>query len=78
MEAAVAKFEPKQAALRLEEEIREAVLGTVGSAVGELALLSGCSPPDLKVHQTCRCTAAGKSVKWVQSPTIQGRGAGQC
>ena len=32
--AAVARFEPNAAAALLEEEIREAIVGTVGSAVG--------------------------------------------
>lgn len=39
--AAVAKFEPKAAAALLEEEIREAVVGTVGTAVG----MASASPP---------------------------------
>ena len=30
----VADFQPQEAAARLEEEIREAVLGTVGTAAG--------------------------------------------
>ena len=46
--AAVAKFEPKAAAGLLEEEIREAVVGSVGSAVGEItrqrhSYCTGCS-----------------------------------
>ena len=32
--AAVARFEPRAAALLLEEEIREAVIGTAGAALG--------------------------------------------
>lgn len=32
--AAVARFEPRAAALLLEEEVREAVIGTAGAALG--------------------------------------------
>lgn len=32
--ALVAQFEPRAAALVLEEEVREAVIGTAGAAVG--------------------------------------------
>ena len=34
--AAVARFEPRAAALLLEEEVREAVIGTAGAALGAL------------------------------------------
>ncbi len=36
--AAVARFEPRAAALLLEEEIREAVIGTAGAALGALQI----------------------------------------
>ena len=40
--AVVQDFDPKAAALLLEEEVREAVVGTVGTAVGKIAPYNIC------------------------------------
>ena len=43
--AAVAAFDPKKTEVLLEEEVREAVLGTAGTAAGELAAMMGTLCP---------------------------------
>lgn len=69
--AAVARFEPRAAALLLEEEVREAVIGTAGAALG--APLSNASAPregcDPVECSTLRCAVLRR-----HTPLLQGSG----